>query len=104
MQHWLTVSSSRRMRHPSRRAGNILVRARAPPRRAQAAGAGASGTASAVAGASAADEGEAGLPATLPQALAAAAASADPARGVAEVAERLQLVRRQRCVSKRYAS
>ncbi len=83
---YVSLSAAPKLHTFLRHAGNILVRARAPPRRSQAGGAGA-----------AAAEGEAGLPVTLPEALASAAASADPARGATEVAERLQLARHPRC-------
>lgn len=75
--------------HTDLHPGNILVRARAPSRRVTAYGA-----ASAVAGlGSSTRSGGAEAPVTLPEALAAAAASVDPAAGAADVAERLQLVR-----------
>ena len=68
--------------HTDLHPGNILVRARVPS--------GGFGGAK--------NPGENPKPgpaaaATLPEALAAAAASADPARGATEIAERLQLVR-----------
>ena len=72
--------------HTDLHPGNILVRARVP----RGGFGGAPGGGKAPGG-----NPGAGLEAsvTLPEALAAAAASADPARGAAEVAERLQLVR-----------
>ena len=72
--------------HTDLHPGNILVRARVP--RGGFGGAAGGGK---TPGGNLGAGGEASV--TLPEALAAAAASADPARGAAEVAERLQLVR-----------